>query len=156
TRTSLDGGVTRAAIATVCQVFRSSKRRRLPSAADVPADNKGMKRKRVMITDYKKGVRFVNGVFRDVVGPGSYVVKEPKQQIKIVDMRPQPVLMERHFFQDALNHTSVISVAMELRVVDPYLATTKLRDDVKDALPMLRNAMRQALASVAADATVSG
>lgn len=99
-------------------------------------------KKRILLTDYRRGVHFVKGEFKAVLGPGSYRYDARNEQISIVDMRPQPVLIDRLAFQDALRHESVISVGTELLVRDPRLAATALRDQIKDAYVIVRDTVR--------------
>ena len=101
--------------------------------------------KRVFLPDYKRGLRFVNGVFVNELGPGTYGVSGTKEHIEAVDMRPQPVILDRTFYRDAWNNTAVISVGADLLVSDPRRATSALKDQVKDSLPIARNALRSAL-----------
>ena len=102
-------------------------------------------RKRIVLTDYRRGVHFVGGTFKSVLGPGSYSYDTRKEQITIVDMRPQPILIERLAFQDALRHDGVISIGTELLVRDPHLAATTLRDEIKDAYVMVRETVRNSM-----------
>jgi hypothetical protein len=77
-----------------------------------------------------------------------------KEQINIVDMRPQPILMERLGFQDALQRQGLISLGAELFVRDPKLAAGALRDEVKDAYILARDAVRTAMSTqIFADST---
>jgi hypothetical protein len=99
-------------------------------------------KKRILITDYRRGVRFVGGVFSGVLEPGSYLFDARKEQITIMDMRPQPILLERLTFQDALKQQGVVSLATEFVVRDPQLAATALRDQIKDCYLLARNAIR--------------
>jgi hypothetical protein len=99
-------------------------------------------KKHILITDYRRGVRFVGGVFSGVLEPGSYSFDARKEQITIMDMRPQPILMERLTFQDALKQQGVVSLATEFVVRDPQRAATALRDQVKDCYLLARNAIR--------------
>jgi hypothetical protein len=64
--------------------------------------------KRVFITDYQCGVRFVKGSFVDVLGPGIHQIYSDRQQITIIDTRPLPIVVERIFYQDILQAPSVI------------------------------------------------
>jgi hypothetical protein len=102
-------------------------------------------RKRIVITDFRRGVHFIGGVFAGVLDAGSYSFNPRKEQITIVDMRPQPVLIERLGFQDALSRQGVISIGTDLLVRDPQLASTALRDQVKDAYILARDAVRTAM-----------
>jgi hypothetical protein len=99
-------------------------------------------KKRILVTDYCRGVHFVDGSFKAVLGPGSYKYNERKEQISIVDMRAQPVLIERLAFQDALKHEGVISIGTELLIRDPHVAATTLRDQVNDAYIVVRDTVR--------------
>lgn len=108
-------------------------------------------RKRILIPDYRRGVHFVGGVFSGVLDAGSYTFDARKEQITIVDLRPQPILMDRLGFQDALKHDGLISVATELVVRDPQLAASALRDQVKDAYILTRDTIRLTMSQQIAD-----
>lgn len=101
--------------------------------------------KRVYITDYLSGVRFVKGSFRDVLGPGGYQAFTRRVHVEIVDMRPVPFLLERIFYRDALQGESVVSMGAEMLVCDPHLASTLLKDRVADSIPIVRDALRAVL-----------
>jgi hypothetical protein len=81
---------------------------------------------RIFVPDYKRGVRFVRGSFDRVLGPGSYKPFTMKEQIEIVDMRPQPIFLEKIFYRDALQNESFVSIGAELLISDAYLASTML------------------------------
>jgi SPFH domain/Band 7 family protein len=102
----------------------------------------GSRTVRIFITDYQRGVRFVDGSFRDLLGPGSYRSSRNREQVTVVDMRPQPVVLERIFYQDAFSTPSVVSIAAELSVGDPYRATTQLKDPIRDSLDLIRDRLR--------------
>ena len=123
--TGLTSGVTAAAVILIVTLGRLQARK-----------------KRILITDYRRGVRFVSGAVAGVLGPGTHRYDTRKEQISIVDMRPQPVLVERLVFQDAVNTPALISIASEMRVQDPQLASTALRDQVKDGYAILRDTLR--------------
>jgi hypothetical protein len=106
---------------------------------------------RVFVPDYQCGVLFVDGAFREVMGPGSYNPTTANEQITIIDMRPQPVVVERIFYQDALQAPSVISIGAELSVADPYQATTKLKNVINDSLAIMRDTLRGVVSKRIAD-----
>ena len=112
--------------------------------------------KRVFIPDYQRGVRFKNGIFVDVLGPGSFDSYTPTEQIVIVDMRPQPLVVERLLYKDALRMPSVISLGAELTVSDPYQACTVFKDQINESITVVREAARtivsKSIADTAADA----
>jgi hypothetical protein len=103
------------------------------------------RKKRIVLTDYRRGVHFVNGTFKEVLGPGSYRYDERTEQITVMDLRPQPIIIERLTFQDALRQEGIISVGTELLIRDSRLAATALRDQIKDAYVIVRDAIRTAM-----------
>jgi hypothetical protein len=111
--------------------------------------------KRIFIPDFQRGVRFVNGVFRGVLGPGSYRSYPGRDQINLVDMRPNPFLEERLQFEDALQSPSIMSIGAELTVSDPHLAYTKLQDPVDDSIPMAREVIESFAAKNIADTSAA-
>lgn len=110
--------------------------------------------KRVFITDYQRGVRYAGGAFADVLEPGSYNSYTPKEQITVVDMRPQPFVIERLFYQDALQSPSVISIGGALSVSDPYGAVTTLKDQVNEAIAIVREALRATVSKGITDSAI--
>lgn len=108
---------------------------------------------RIYVPDYARGVRYVGGSFRDVLGPGSYQNFTRRVQIEVVDMRPVPVILDRIFYRDALQSDSVVSLGAEVLVDDPYLAATSLKNKVTDSLPIVRDTLRSALSRGIADAS---
>ena len=108
-------------------------------------------RKLVFITDYQTGVRFVKGAFSEILGPGAYPYAKSREEITVVDMRPQPFVVERFFYQDGLQSPSVISLGAELVVYDPYAATTKIKDRYNDSIALVRDTMRVYLGKTVLD-----
>src|SRR5579872_4794872 len=100
------------------------------------------KAKRIFVPDYQRGVRFIRGSFANVLGPGSYQPFMSKEQITVVDMRPQPIFLERVTYRDALQNESFMSIGAELQVSDPHLAATLLKDQINGSLPIVRDALR--------------
>lgn len=113
-------------------------------------------KKRLVITDFRRGVHFVGGKFKRVLGPGSYTFDTRKEQILVMDLRPQPILIERFAFQDVLRHEGIISIATELLVREPHLASTALRDQIKDSIAMVRESLRQTMSGQVAGGFASG
>jgi regulator of protease activity HflC (stomatin/prohibitin superfamily) len=101
--------------------------------------------KRIYITDYMRGVRYVKGSFRDVLGPGSYQPFTRSVTIERVDMRPVPFVLERIFYRDALQSDAVVSIGAEMLVSDPHIASTMLTDKVSDSIPIVRDTLRAIL-----------
>jgi hypothetical protein len=102
-------------------------------------------RKRVAITDFRRGVHFVDGALEGVLEVGTYTYNPRKEEITIVDMRPYPILIERLSFQDALRHEGIISIGASLIVRDPKFATTALRDQIDDSYLIVRDTLKIAV-----------
>jgi hypothetical protein len=117
----------------------------LYSSAWISARNR--RKKRIVLTDYCRGVHFVNGTFEQVLGPGSYRYDARHEQITVMDLRPQPILIERLTFQDTLRQEGIVSVGTELLVREPRVAATALRDQIKDAYVMVRDAIRSTMST---------
>lgn len=112
--------------------------------------------KLIMIPDFRRGVRFVRGAFSAILKPGAYRINTAKEQVTIVDMRPQPLLFDRCMYRDVLNRPSVISIGTELLVEDPRLATTTLKDQVKDAIPIINNLIQTSAARMVTEPSPEG
>ena len=99
------------------------------------------RKKRLQITDYKRGIRFRNGEFVAVLGPGSYTYDSRKEQITVVDMRPEPILFEHLAIRDVAGSEGVISFSADLMVADPQLSSASLREEIKDAYRIAHEAL---------------
>ncbi|HEY0701590.1 MAG TPA: SPFH domain-containing protein [Candidatus Acidoferrales bacterium] len=106
---------------------------------------------RVFIPDYKRGVRFSRGAFVDVLGPGTHHPFTLKQQIEVVDMRPQPIFLDRVSYRDVLQNESFMSIGAEVLVGDARLAVNMLKDQIKDSLPLVRHAVQSLVSRGIAD-----
>jgi hypothetical protein len=111
--------------------------------------------KRILIPDFQRGVRFVNGAFRDVLGPGSYRSYPGRDQINRVDMRPTPFLEERLHYEDAMQTPCIMSIGAELSVADPYLACTKLKVPIDDSIPIAEEIILSFAASNVTDTSAA-
>ena len=114
------------------------------------------KTKRFFITDYQRGVRYKNGIFAGVLDLGYYNCYTPSEQLVIVDMRPQPFVIERLIYQDAVQAPSVISIGAELKVSDPYRSCTALKDQVADSVAIVRDVLLATVSKGITDAAVEG
>jgi hypothetical protein len=101
--------------------------------------------KRVYITDYMRGVRYVKGSFRDVLEPRSYQPFTRRVTVERVDMRPVPFVLERISYRDALQSNAVVSIGAQMLVSDPHVASTMLKDYVSDSIPIVRDKLRSVL-----------
>lgn len=111
---------------------------------------------RLFIPDYQRAVRFVDGASASVLGPGSYDPPGKHEQVTVVDMRPQPIVVERVMYQDLVQSPSVISIGAELVVSEPIEAITKLKNLVNDAIAMIRDQLRIIVSRRIADSSPEG
>ncbi|MGB9237098.1 MAG: SPFH domain-containing protein [Terriglobales bacterium] len=111
------------------------------------------KTKRFFITDFQCGIRYRAGAFANEMGPGSYDVYTPKEQVIVLDLRPQPFVIERLFYRDALQSPSVISIGAELKVAVPSTACIALKDQVNESVAIVRDTLRDTISKTIADAT---
>jgi len=109
------------------------------------------KTKRLFITDYQRGVRYKNGAFSGELGPGTYDLYTPTEQVIVVDMRPQLFVVDRLLYHDALKAPSVISIGAELIVSNAYTACTALKDQINESVAMVRDVMREAMSKSISD-----
>lgn len=72
------------------------------------------------------------------MGRRSYRSYPGRDQINLVDMRPNLFLEERMSYEDAMQSPSIMSIGAELAVSDPYLAFTKLKDPIDDSIPIAK------------------
>jgi hypothetical protein len=109
------------------------------------------KTKRLFITDYQRGVRYKSGTFSGELGPGMFDVYTPDEQVIVVDMRPQPFVVDRLLYHDALKAPSVISIGAELIVTNAYTACTALKDQINESVALVRDVMRDAMSKSISD-----
>lgn len=112
------------------------------------------KTKRVHLTDYTRGLCFVKGEFSGILGPGSYTPFLIKQQIEIVDMRPQPIFLEKLSYRDACQNESILSLGAQVSVSDPRIAVSALKAPIDDSLPIIRDTVRSVVSRTIADDSI--
>jgi hypothetical protein len=96
----------------------------------------------VYVSDYQRGVRFVQGSYANILGPGCYKLFSRNDQIVIVDMRSQPIMLDRIVYRDAWQNESFLSIGAELLVCEPRLSVSKLKNQVNDSLNIVRDSVR--------------
>jgi uncharacterized membrane protein YqiK len=108
---------------------------------------------RQIILDYQRGIRFQGGKPQAILGPGCHRFQPANEQIIVVDLRDQPVIVERFAYADSTGVNALVSISAAVRVADVHRASTQYRDHVNEAIVALREALRQHLsASRAAEA----
>jgi regulator of protease activity HflC (stomatin/prohibitin superfamily) len=109
------------------------------------------KGKRVYLTDYTRGLYFVKGAFSGILRPGSYRPFITKQQIEIVDIRPQPIFLEKLSYRDACQNASMLSMGAEIAISDARLAVSMLKVPIDDSIPIVRDTVRSVVSRTIAD-----
>lgn len=109
------------------------------------------KKQRIYLPDYQRAVKFRDGTFASILEPGGHDPARRREQITVVDMRPQPIVVERVIYQDAIHAPSVISIAAELVISDPLEAITKLKNLMNDSVTMIRDQLRSIVSKTIAD-----
>src|SRR5262245_32112301 len=83
---------------------------------------------RTTVYDYQRGLRYRNGRFVDVLGPGAYWSFRPTTTIRVVDMRSSvlPLPGQELVTSDAV--TVKASLAVTRRIVDPAVAVNQVEN----------------------------
>jgi hypothetical protein len=110
----------------------------------------------VYITDFQAGLRYKDGVDCIVLFPGTYRERTEKAPITVVDKRPTHFLVERIFYQDALQSPSVISFAGAVRIIDPALAINASKEPINAAMARIREELKLAAPHSLPNSTPSG
>ncbi|MGE5322848.1 MAG: SPFH domain-containing protein [Actinomycetota bacterium] len=112
--------------------------------------HKQQRTKRQIILEYKRGVRFKDGAFQEILLPGSYRYDSSKEQIAVVDLRPQPLLIERLEYADSAGQGAWISISASISVCDPRIVTLQTRDHVSEGAVAIRETAKRVVAAMPA------
>ncbi len=83
--------------------------------------------------------------------PGAYDIYTPKEQVIVLDLRPQPIVIERLLYRDALQSPSIISIGTELKVAVPSTVCIALKDQVNESVAIVRDALRATISKTIAE-----
>jgi uncharacterized membrane protein YqiK len=111
-----------------------------------------VKSDRQTILDYQRGIRFNGGKPQAILGPGCYRFRPANEQITVVDLRDQPVIVERFAYRDSASENAWISISAAIHVVDAHRATTQCHDHVNEAVVSIRDVLRGLSARRASEA----
>src|SRR5215472_1230165 len=96
---------------------------------------------------YLRGILWRGGKLLKVLDPGCYQFRPTSEQITVVDLRSQPLIVERLAYPDGAGESAWVSVSAAVRVVDVRRATEHCSDHVKEAMAMIRDVLRRTLSS---------
>lgn len=103
---------------------------------------------RVTIYDYERGVKYINGQYVKVLGPGKYIVMAWKDVVRKVDIRPHLIQVPG---QEVISEDGVglkISIAAEYEIADPYLALNKVDNYAMAVYTHLQLALRDVVSAM--------
>ena len=105
------------------------------------------KRGRQTILDYQRGLRFEGGKFQEILGPGCHRFHLTKEQITLVDLRDQPIVIERFVYADSAGENAWVSISARIQVADAHRAITQCNDHVNEAVVLTRDILRRCLSA---------
>jgi uncharacterized membrane protein YqiK len=105
------------------------------------------KRGRQTILDYQRGIRFEGGKFQEILGPGCHRFHPTKEQITLVDLRNQPIIVERFFYPDSAGENACVSISAGIQIADVHRAIIECNDHVNEAVVLIRNVLRGRLSA---------
>ncbi|WP_230130254.1 slipin family protein [Bacillus sp. CECT 9360] len=105
----------------------------------------------VTIFAFEKGVRFHNGTFKDVVGPGRYTYLTSSTRLEVFDMRPAVLQINGQELLSA-DHVGVkISLAVTYKVTDPQTLLSEYKDYDEYLYTTIQFKLREAISSMEMD-----
>ena len=107
--------------------------------------------RRVTIFEFQRGLQYVNGRFRKILGPGRYWLYRPSVFVQVIDIRPQVVLIPG---QEVISSDGVsvrISLAAKLAVADPAIAVNEIADYMANLYVTLQLGLRELVSATPID-----
>jgi regulator of protease activity HflC (stomatin/prohibitin superfamily) len=80
--------------------------------------------KRIIIFEYQRGVKFVNGKIVGVLEPGRHWLQKSNSQVTLVDIREKLVTLVGQELLSSDGNTIKLSLAASYKISDPILAIT--------------------------------
>jgi regulator of protease activity HflC (stomatin/prohibitin superfamily) len=105
----------------------------------------------VTVLEYQRGLKFVNGKFSGVIGPGRHWLWRQTHEVRVVDTRESllPVPGQEVVTSDGVSVK--LSLAVRYRIVDPVVAVTRIEDYRGAAYVLLQVALREIVATMPID-----
>jgi regulator of protease activity HflC (stomatin/prohibitin superfamily) len=100
----------------------------------------------VTVYEFERGLKYTNGRFRGVVGPGRYWVLARQTTIRRVDVRPRVVAVPGQEVLSADGVALKLSLAARYRVVDPAQAVNEIESYETALYTGLQLALRSVIA----------
>lgn len=83
---------------------------------------------RVTVLEYQRGLRYVNGRYVGLLGPGRHTLYRPRTKVTMVDVRPTAVCVQGQEVLSADGLSVRASLAVSYRIADPDTAINKVQD----------------------------
>lgn len=111
---------------------------------------------KIMVAAYEQGLRFRDGAFVDVLGPGVYRLARwfAKEEIKTVDLRLRTLVLQGQEMLTLDKVTLRITMLAKLQVVDPVAALLKVEDYAAQLYGDVQLALRDAVGAVELEAAI--
>ena len=107
--------------------------------------------KTVKVFEYQQGLRYVNGKFEGLLGPGGYRIYTPTTSIWIVDMRATLVTVPGQELVSSDGVTVKMSLSVQQRLADPVLATHGVQNASDAVYAELQVALREVATAMTID-----
>lgn len=98
---------------------------------------------RLTVFEYERGIKYRNGRFAGVVGPGRHWVYRPRVMIRKVDIRPRFVSIAGQEVLSSDGVTLKVSLAAEYEIADPEVAINKVENHEQALYLTLQLALRE-------------
>lgn len=103
------------------------------------------------VFEYQRGLRYSNGRFIGVIGPGRYWIYTPSTVIQIVDIRPSFATISGQEVLSSDGITLKVTLAAQYQVVDPQLAINSADSYEKALYLILQMGIREIIGASCID-----
>lgn len=107
--------------------------------------------RRVVVFQFERGLKYVDGRFRGVLGAGTYWFTVLNTVIRKVDIRPKFVSISGQEVLSADGVTLKVSLAARYRIVDPAIAVNQIEDFQQALYLELQMGIREIIGGAAID-----
>jgi regulator of protease activity HflC (stomatin/prohibitin superfamily) len=99
--------------------------------------------KQVNVLDFQSALRYKNGQFTGLLGPGKYKVNTASEHLVLVDTRPVPISFDRMQVITRDGEPLQVSVTARVQVIDPVLAIRTSNNYIQDTAVALKDIIRK-------------
>jgi regulator of protease activity HflC (stomatin/prohibitin superfamily) len=107
------------------------------------------------VYDFQRGVLFVFGRFKEILGPGSHLFFRLTQNITVLDIRPTIQVISGQELVTSDGISLKVSLAVTYEIVDPRIAIIEAEDYKKAIHLALQVAIREIIAPIPVDEVLS-